>query len=156
ASRLVSGSGSRGKDDQAIENVLDSLTEVELGALSGRPSPLDLSTLKEAVIVRLRLASALETKPARGAPIEMGALERLLREADSALTQLQTPEVATQTVRAGFASARAALAKDAVALSNFAAEFAQHAAAEAAAHKATKKYEKVARFVAGGADTAKG
>jgi hypothetical protein len=155
ASRLLSGDGSQGKHDEAIEGLWNSLTEVELGALLGRPSPLDLSALKEAVIVRWRLANALETKPARGAPIEVGALERLLNEADIALTKLQTPEAGTETERASFASARAALAKNAVALSNFAAEFAQQAAVEAATNKATKKYAPVARLVAASADTTK-
>ena len=154
ASRLLSGEGSQGKHDEAIEGLWNSLTEVELGTLLERPSALDLSALKEAVIVRWRLANALETKPARGALIDVGALEGLLKEADTALTNLQTPpEAATATVRASFVSARAALAKNAVALSNFAAEFAQHAAAEAATNKATKKYEKVARLVAASADT---
>jgi hypothetical protein len=154
ASRLLSGEGSQGKHDEAIDGLWNSLTEVELGTLLERPSALDLSALKKAVIVRWRLAHALETKPARGAPIDSGALEGLLKEADTALTKLQTPpQAATATVRASFASARAALAKNAVALSNFAAEVAQQVAAEAAINKATKKYEKVARIVAASADT---
>ncbi len=153
---MLSGEGSQGKHDEAIESLWSTLTEVELGTLLERPSALDLSALKEAVIVRWRLTHALETKPARGVPIDLGALEGLLKEADTALTNLQTPpEAATATVRASFASARAALAKNAVALSNFAAEFAQQVAAEAAANKATKKYEKVARLVAASADTTK-
>ncbi len=154
ASRLLSGAGSKGEHDEAIEGLWNSLTELELGTLLERPSALDLSALKAAVIVRWRLAHALETKPARGAPVDFGALEGLLKEADIALTKLQTPpEAATAAVRASFVSARAALAKNAVGLSNFAAEFAQRVAAEAAASKATKKYEKVARIVAASADT---
>ncbi len=154
ASRLLSGAGSQGKHDEAIDGLWNSLTEVELGTLLERPSALDLSALKKAVIVRWRLAHALETKPARGAPVDFGALEGLLKEADIALTKLQTPpEAATAAARASFVSARAALAKNAVALSNFAAEVAQQVAAEAAINKATKKYEKVARIVAASADT---
>jgi hypothetical protein len=154
ASRLLSGAGSKGEHDEAIEGLWSSLTEVELGTLLERPSALDLSALKEAVIVRWRLAHALETKPARGVPVDFGALEGLLKEADIALTKLQTPpEAATAAVRASFVSARAALAKNAVGLSNFAAEFAQQIAAEAAASKATKKYERVARVVAASTDT---
>src|SRR5260370_38770176 len=84
----------------------------------------------------------------------MGAHEGCNKDADTGLKNLQTPhEAATSTVRASFVSARAALAKNAVALSNFAAEFAQYAAAEAATNKATKKYEKVARLVAASGDT---
>jgi len=155
AAQLLTSGSARADKDGANAKLLSSLTEIEMSAVTGKRSSVDLTALRHAVLVRWRLVNALETKPPAGYPIDMPALEGLLNEADGALSKLQVPEAATDAVRAGYASARGSLAKHAVALSEIAAEFAQQAAAEAVAHKSTKKYQRVARIVATTTDTAK-
>jgi len=155
ASQLFSADRARADKDGPSGKLWSSLTETETNALMGQQSSLDLTALRHATLVRWRLANALETKPPPGSPVDVAALEQLLNEADAALSKVQVPDAATEAVRAGYASARRALAKEAVALSEVAAEFAQHAAADAAARKATKKYQHVARIVATTTNTAK-
>jgi hypothetical protein len=70
--------------------------------------------------MRWRLAVALERKPAPGAPFDNGALEKFLQEVDQVLEQLPPNEGAAQELQAGLASVRGALARDAIALSEFA------------------------------------
>src|SRR5262252_8134850 len=117
ASQLLSAESARAGKGGASGKLWSSLTEIERNALMGRRSSLDLTALRNAVLVRWRLANALETRPPAGSPIDVSALEGLLNEADAALSKLQLPEGATEAMRSGYASARGALAKDAVALS---------------------------------------
>ncbi len=131
------------------------LTEVESSSLKAGGGAIDLSGLRNAVVTRFRLAAALGVKPEPGVAVDSAALEELLDETDVVLSILQLPEAATERVRAAFSAARSAMAKDAVALSEIAAELARRAAEDAAAAKSTHKYQHVARIVAAGGHTAK-
>ena len=139
----------------SLAKLRSQLTDVESSALRPGGGALDLSGLRNAVVTRFRLAAALNVKPAPDVAVDGAALERLLDETDVVLSKLQLPEAATEPVRAAFTAARSAMAKDAVALSEIAAEIARRAAEDAAASKATQKYSHVARIVAASTDTAK-
>src|SRR5712692_1388516 len=119
------------------------LTDVESSVLKPGGGAIDLSGLKNAVLTRFRLAAALSVKPEPGVAVDGAALELLLDETDVVLSKLKLPEAATEPVRAAFSAARSAMARDAVALSEIAAELARRAAEDAAASKATRKYQHV-------------
>ena len=139
----------------SLAKLRSQLTDVESSALKPGGASINLSGLKDAVVTRFRLAAALSVKPEPGAAVDGAALERLLDQTDVVLSKLKLPEAATEPVRAAFSAARSAMARDAVALSEIAAELARRAAEDAAASKATQKYRHVARIVAAGSDRTK-
>jgi hypothetical protein len=97
---------------------------------------------------------ALEQKPAPGTAIDGTALEGLLTEVDAVLANLQASK-GTEPMAAAMSAARGALARDAVALSEIAADEAYRVANAAAESNATKKYQHVARLVSVGSETAR-
>jgi hypothetical protein len=135
--------------------LLGQLSEIESLALYGRPSPVDLTPLRNAILTRWRLAVALELRPPPGTAIDGGALEALLTEVDAVLANIQASADGNEAVSAAIAATRGALARDAVALSEIAADEAHRAANAAAEAKATKKYQHVARLVSVSSETAK-
>ncbi|MFN0063431.1 MAG: hypothetical protein ACKVPX_13065 [Myxococcaceae bacterium] len=117
-----------------VKAQLAELTSAEAQALWGRPSAVDLSGLRAGVVARFRLAVALGEKPELGSKFDDKALEALLADTDAALDGLKKlPDGAPKDVQEGFASARGALARDAVALSNYV-----HASEQAAAKAALR------------------
>jgi hypothetical protein len=109
-----------------------------------------LHALRQGVLTRWRLETALSLKPEPGAAVDVAAMEELLAEVDGVLGQLAAPEDADGDLKAGFASARGALARQAVTLSEYARAVGE-AAAKVAAAAAQTKYKHVARMVSMGA-----
>jgi hypothetical protein len=114
----LQGAGDDAELTSITQTFRATLSPVELQVLE--PSIPDSDPLRSAMLIRWRLAVALERKPALGAPFDSSALEKLLQEVDLVLEKLPPNEGAEQSLQAALSSARGALARDAIALSEFA------------------------------------
>jgi len=78
--------------------------------------------LGHAVRLRWKLAVALANRPDAETPVDLNAMDVLLGELGVAVEALMVPAQATEELRAAIATSRAALIRDAVTLSELAAE----------------------------------
>jgi hypothetical protein len=131
---------------ETTRNILASCSEIETAALWGNELPFDPAGVRNAVVMKWRLAAALTLQPTGTAGIDGPALDALLVEVDDAMAKLPPADGLDEATVQALGELRGALARDAVALSEV-AQKASQAAAAAAATTAKKKYEKVAAKV---------
>jgi hypothetical protein len=129
------------------ERIAQSLGSLAREALTEHHREFDTSLLLGSIAARWRIGAAKELRPQQTGPVDTGALEQLLTDADHALAGLlQLGPEASAEVRALFNAERGALAHSAVALAQAGAEGSKAAAAQAAS-AATAKYQRMTQRV---------
>jgi hypothetical protein len=146
--------GLRAAGDPALDAVLAALTPVERQALEGDAAIADPAPLRRLAALRYRIASALASAPAPGAPVDAAAGGAMLAEIDGGLATLKAlPEPVPGT--AGQLDAfRKALVKEAVDLSELLHRLQPAAAPQAAPVVAARRIATGAVRIDGAAQAA--
>lgn len=110
-----------------VAEVLGNLSEIERAVFSVEPPPIDTEPIRRAAVMRVRVAAALASAPARGAPVDSGAVSALLAEIDALLSDVSALAAeAPADLQSSLEAVRNALVKEAIDFS----EAAQSGAAE--------------------------
>lgn len=111
AGRLAEGSPLRLAADQAVAM----MSGLERRVLTGEGVPFDEAPLRAAAVLRLRIATAISTRPPVGSPVDQPAVEALLAELDTALSAVNALlPGASDELRPALEVVRNALVKEAV------------------------------------------
>jgi hypothetical protein len=111
AGELDEASPLKGLADQAVT----AMSDLERGVLAGAGAPFDEAPIRAAAVLRLRIATAIATRPPMGSPVDQPAIEALLAEMDAALTAVNGMlPGAPEPLRPALEAVRNALVKEAV------------------------------------------
>ncbi|HEY6002705.1 MAG TPA: hypothetical protein VIV57_07505, partial [Anaeromyxobacter sp.] len=112
---VASGAAPDGSPLAAIGDVLASLTDVERAVLAGEPQPIDPGPIRQAAVMRVRVAVALATAPQAGVAVDAAAVSALIAEIDALLSQVSAlAEDAPEDLQASFEAVRNALVREAI------------------------------------------
>ncbi len=111
----VAGAAAAGPQAEAAVQAAQKLSQPEREALAGAALPVDVAVVRRAVVLRFRVALALQAAPRPGQPGDAGAVQTLLAEIDGVLAELKAlEEGAPPAVQPGLDAIRSGLVSEAI------------------------------------------
>lgn len=136
--RALSGGARPGEPlDGLAAGIAGGLSELERAALGDGPMAIDPGPIRTAAVMRLRVASARASAPARGAEVDGAAVQAILADIDATLAAVNGLAAgAPPDLLAGVEAVRNALVREAIDFSDLAQRIASAGAVAATAARA--------------------